>query len=158
FQISGLRAGKYRVTVEDLPENAYVKSLDADGTAIAGNVYEIAEGSRGGRIKVIASRGGAQISGRGLDSEGTRLLTPLAVVMLLREGDDDDSRPAEVGADAKYTIKGIRPGKYYLLAVNPFDMDFLNEQEWLKSLRGRGEELEIKEGDRITRDVKMLLK
>src|SRR5262249_33096962 len=88
FQISGLRAGKYRVTVADLPENAYVKSLDADGTAIAGDVYEISEGSRGGRIKVMISGGGATISGRVLDSDGNRLLTPLALVMLAKEGDD----------------------------------------------------------------------
>jgi len=158
FQIPGLRAGKYRVKVEDLPENAFVKSLEADGTAIASNVYEIAEGARGGRVKVMVSRGGATLSGRVLDSDGNRLLTPLALVVLTKDGDAEDFEPAEVAADSKYTVKGIRPGKYHLLAVNPFDMDFMNEQEWLKSLRGLGEEIEIKEGDRITKDVKMLPK
>jgi hypothetical protein len=158
FQVSGVGSGKYRVHVDPLPENAYVKSVDLDGVPGTANLFEIASGSRGARIKVTVSRGGAQVSGRVLDSEGNRLLTPLAMVGLMEGPDEDNITNTEVTPDGRYSFKSVRPGKYRLIGLNPFDMNIDNEHSWFKTLFDRGEEIELKENDRITKDVKLLPK
>jgi hypothetical protein len=159
FQIPGVGGGKYRVHVSPLPENAYVKSIEMDGKPGAENLFDIADGSRAARIQVIVSRSGAQIAGRVLDSEGNRLLTPLAVVGLLRSAEDEEVNSGEVTPDGRYSMKGVPPGKYRLIAVNPFEMlNVDDESSWFKRLFGRGEEIDLKAGDRVTKDVKLLSK
>ena len=158
FQITGAGPGKYRVHVDGLPENAYVKSLELDGTPVASDVFEIPDGSRANTVKVIVSRAGAQISGRVLDSEGNRLLTPLAMVGLMRGPNSSDVDTTEVTPDSRYSFKAVRPGKYRLISLNPFDMNIDDESIWFTKLFQRGEEIEIKEGDRLIKDVKLLPK
>jgi hypothetical protein len=159
FQISGVGGGKYRAHVSPLPENAYVRSIEMDGKQGAANLFEIADGSRAARIKVIVSRGGAQISGRVLDSDGNRLPTPLAMVGLLKSAEDEDANISEVTPDGRYSLKGVPPGNYRLIVVNPLEMLNLDdESSWFKQLFGRGEEIELKAGDRITKDLKLLSK
>jgi hypothetical protein len=159
FQISGVGGGKYRAHVTPMPENAYVKSIEMDGKPGAANLFEIADGSRAARIKVIVSRGGAQISGRVVDSDGSRLLTPLALVGLMKSAEDEDVNSSEVTPDGRYSLKGLPPGKYRLIAINPLEMLNLDdESSWFKQVFGRGEEIELKAGDRITKDVKLLPK
>jgi hypothetical protein len=160
FQLTGLEPNKYHVEVEPLPENAYVKSVSLEGApAGTDNQFEIPDGASAVRIKVTVSRGGAQISGRVLDSDGNRLLTPLAIVALAESADSENPHMGEVKPDATYSLKGVRPGKYRLYAVSPLDMSFDNNaDQWNKKLFERGEEIEVKAGDRITKDVKLLSK
>jgi hypothetical protein len=42
--------------------------------------------------------------------------------------DKDDQHSTEVTPDGKYTFKGVRPGKYRLMGVNPFDMINLDNE------------------------------
>jgi hypothetical protein len=158
FQISGAGPGKYRIHVNTLPENAYVKSLELDGTPVSSDVFEIPDGSRANTVKVIVSRAGAQISGRVLDSDGNRLLTPLAMVGLMRGPNSSDVDTAEVTPDSRYSFKAVRPGKYRLISLNPFEMNIDDESTWFTKMFQRGEELEIKEGERLTKDLKQLPK
>jgi hypothetical protein len=159
FQL-GTAAGKYHVRVNTLPENAYVKSLEVNGTAVASDLFELPDGSRDAHLKIIVSRGGAQISGRVRDAEGDRLLTPLAIVALMSGPTAPDVRNTGVAPDGRYSFKGVRPGKYRLLGINPFEMAIMNDDEAaaLAGLFERGEEVELREGDRITKDLKLLPK
>jgi hypothetical protein len=160
FTAGGLMPGKYKVKVESLPDTAYVKSIEVDGTAIADDTIEIGDTTRAARIKVTISLKGGQLSGRVLDSEGNKLLTPLAVVALLKGPTLEDIIQAEVTPDSRYSFKALRPGKYSLIGVNPFDStpDMGDQRTWFTRLRDKGEEIEVKEGDQISRDVKLLTK
>jgi hypothetical protein len=93
-----------------------------------------------------------------LDSEGDPLTTPLALVLLMKnESDSIGGGPAaEVTPDARYLIKGIAPGTYRLIGLNPFQLGWGFDNDGLKRYYPRGEEIEVKEGDRLTRDVKLL--
>ena len=160
FRIEGVGPGKFRVRVDGLQENAYLKTIN---DAAASGDEGILDLQNGGaiRIKLAVSRAGAQISGRVLDSNGERLLTPLAMIVLMKGPDDqlpfNPSR--DIKADGTFTIKGIAPGKYRLFAIDPFSMNpNSNGMDAAKKLFARGEEIEFKEGDRITKDVKLLPK
>jgi len=158
FHIENVAPAKFRVRVEPLPENAYVKTVDVDGAAQADGTVDFSA-VRPSRIKVTVSRNGAQISGTVLDEKGERLLTPMAMVLLVQDPKDLQMEPANrVMPDGKYTLHGVRPGKYRLFAVDFIRMVGDDTMETLRKLAERGEEIEIKEGDRIGKDLRVLPK
>jgi len=157
FHIENVAPAKYRVRVEPLPENGFVKSVDVDGAVSAEATVDFSMG-RTSRIKVTASRNGAQISGTVLDENGEPMLTPLAMVMLVQDPKDfQDVSTKSVTPDGKYTFNGVRPGKYRLLAVDNF-RNVNDTLETLRKLAARGAEIEFKEGDRIHKDLRLLPK
>jgi hypothetical protein len=92
-----------------------------------------------------------------LDSDGDPLTTRLAIVVLRRNESDISGAGAgvEVTPEGRYSIKGIAPGKYRLFGIDPFQLGFGTE-DGLKKIYERGEEIEVQEGERITKDVKLL--
>jgi hypothetical protein len=160
FTVSGVAPGKYHLRVDPMPENGYVKTIEMDGATVATDIVEVSEGNRSPRLKVTVSKGGGQIAGRVLDSEGNKLLTPLAMVSLLSGPNLEDVITAEITPNSQYTLKALRPGKYRLLGVNPFDTspDMGDQRTWFLKLFDKAEEIEVKEGDRISKDVKLLSK
>jgi hypothetical protein len=161
FQASGLMPGKYKVKVEALPENAYVKAIEMDGNVIADDNIEIGDTARSVPLKITVSLNGAQISGRVLDAEGNKLLTPIAMIALIKGPNPEDLTQAEVTPDSRYSFKALRPGKYRIIGINPFDQAIDTNGDartMLAKLSARGEEIEINEGDRIAKDVKLLSK
>ena len=160
FHIEGVGPGKFRVRVDGLQENAYLKTINDAAASGDEGILDLQNGGAV-RIKLAVSRAGAQISGRVLDSNGERLLTPLAMIALMKAPEDQMPFNAgrEIKADGTFAIKGIAPGKYRLFAIDPFNMNpNSNGMDAAKKLFARGEEIEFKEGDRITKDVRMLPK
>ena len=161
FRIGGVLPGKYRVKVEPLAENAYIKSLEIDGVAVANGIADLSQAVRGASAKVTLSSDAAQISGRVLDADGAPLLDNMVMVFLAKDPDDislGGIGPEHTVQGGKYTLKGVVPGKYRLFAIDPFQVfdaggagDELNT---LKKLFERGEEIELKKGDRIVKDLK----
>jgi len=81
-------------------------------------------------------------------------------VMVLLAADPkeiDLERAAKTAEDGTYRFQGIRPGKYRLLAFDPFLLaDAPDSQEAIKKLAAAAEEIEIKEGDRKVKDLKLV--
>ena len=115
-------------------------------------------GSRGARATVTISRNGAQIEGTVRDKDGHPLANTFAVVLLVDNIEKADlnggnnERMKQV-ADGKYRYTGLRPGKYRLIAIDAFHSPNVESPEVLKKLALALPEFEVKEGDRITRDV-----
>ena len=162
FRIGDIAPGKYRVKVEPLGENAYLKTLEIDGVAVANGVADLSKVARGASAKVTLGRDAAQISGRVLDANGERMSTNLVMIFLARDADDilqAGNGSAQATPDGKYTIKAVVPGKYRIFALNALDTSARAGADGLdmfKKLFERGEEIEFKEGDRITKDVKVI--
>jgi hypothetical protein len=160
FHILGMIAGRYRIDVASLPENAYIRSVAVDGVEAADRTIDIADGANGARIKIVANRAGAQLSGRILDADGNRMNSLMAVVALMKNENDESGLDDDLSTDGKYTFKGIAPGKYHMCALNP--LDFLaRDGGWesaMKKVYPRCEEIEFKEGERVTKDLRQLPK
>ena len=155
FRIAGLIPGSYRVAVDGLPEDGYIASVHLDGVDVPNRVLDLGRGAKGARVRVVVNRNGGRITGRVLDAKGQPLENAMAFVILsndaealLKEG------PPRAAADGTFTLKAIRPGKYRLFAVNIMDLSS-SPQEAIKLLFERAPELEVHEGDRITRDVRV---
>jgi hypothetical protein len=159
FTITGIFPNKYRIRVSPLPENAYVKQLEIDGAAVTNNIADLSKTGRGASARIVLAPNGAQIAGRVVDANGERLSTDVNMVFLGRTAADiqlnngDNERP---GQDGKFTLRGIAPGKYRLLAIDLLQLgNGLQALESLTKAFEKAEELDIKEGDRIARDFKV---
>jgi hypothetical protein len=65
--------------------------------------------------------------------------------------------------DGKFSFQGIRPGKYRLLAMSwtdlqPYHRTNVNEDEVMQRLFEAGEEIELKPGDHISKDIRLTTK
>ena len=70
--------------------------------------------------------------------------------------DNESEHVAHVTPDGKYSFKGVRPGKYHMLAIDALHSPDVEQPETLKKLVTAAAEFEIKEGDRITRDIRVV--
>lgn len=162
FRFSNVLPGRYRVKVEPAGENAYLKSLALDGAAVTGDVADLSSALRGASLKMTLDLNGAQLSGHVLDAGGNRMQTNIVMMFLAKTTQDLDQigdGAARVEPDGSYSIKAIAPGKYRLFAVDLFQVAgaLENSQDaFLKGLFERGEEIEIKAGDRIVKDFRVL--
>ena len=165
FRIGRLAPGRFRAVVEPLPENGYIQSVTLNGAPVTDSILDLTRGAKGSDLKITVVRNGAQISGAVLNSEGEPLASPLVMVFLatdvkqLHEQDGDEQNRATGG---KYMLKAIRPGKYHLWAVDALamfasagDADH-DEDAAMKALFDAAEEIEVKPGDRIVKDLKAI--
>lgn len=160
FRIANVLPGKVRPVVEPMPENGYVKEVALDGKAIPDRVLDFSQGVGGWRLKITVSRAGAQISGRLLGKDGE----PAIGMMMVFVGTDVkhlDDRDAARSSDGRYSFKALGPGKYRIFAIDVAELMKAftgdgNNDEWIQKLFDAAEEIEIKEGDRITKDIPVL--
>jgi hypothetical protein len=153
FHVTGVFPGKNKIIVAPLPENSYVKSVRLDATEYTDGTLEIPPGSVGARLKIVVSDKAATLEGAVLTSDGKPLTdAPILYVMLAASPDDLGFQNAKQATAEHYSFKGIRPGKYRLLVLNPLQT---NIADGLRLLYDKAEQIEIKEGDRLNHDLKL---
>ena len=162
FRLTGISPGKYKPAVESMPENGYLKEVALDNKSVPDDVLDFTQGVGGSRLKIVVSRSGGRVSGRVLNADGQPAVG-LVVVFLARDAKNmDDENPAR-SVNGKYEFKGIRPGKYRILALDvaelmsAFNMNGDNE-ELMQRLFDSAEEIDVKEGDTISKDLAALTK
>lgn len=158
FTIRGIAPGKYRVAVSPLPENGYVKSVEVDGAAAVNQVADLSRAAGGATVKVVLAGDGGQITGRVVEDNGA---APSGLVMLFlgrsAEELEMSNDPGRLGADGKFTLHGIAPGKYRLVAIDFFQMggSGAGALERIRKAFVRGEEVDVRPGEKIARDFKV---
>jgi hypothetical protein len=157
FRIAGVFPGRYRVAVQPLPENAYVRAVQVDGAAVVPEDLELS----GSRLKITIGRNAAQIAGNVVDKDGARLQNTLGAVLLIRDLNklelNSQDNMAMLAPDGSYSFKGLRPAKYWLLAVDAFRSGDFNVEQ-LKKYAVLAEAVELKEGDRLRKDLPIVTK
>ncbi len=150
FTVNGVYPGKYSVRVSGLPDNAYVLSIklgghdvDDSGTAFPG----------AGELAIAVSRGGAQVEGvvSGVDGKPAAGAT---VTFL-----PDSKRPsayASTGVDqhGTFLMKGLRPGKYRVLAWEDIEGGAFRDAEFVKPFESRAQAVALEEGGRLKLELK----
>jgi hypothetical protein len=153
FHLVGVLPGNYRLSVAPLPEDAYL-SVTLDGVSAGGGWLDLTRGSRGAQLKITVGRNGGRISGKVLDKDGAPLLRRVAIFL----GDDAKEltdRALTYATDGSYSFKAISPGKHRLLAFDTLQLTgSVYDLAFVQALFALGEEVEIKEGDRLTKDLK----
>jgi hypothetical protein len=154
FRIANIAPGTYGVKVTPMPENGYLKSVRLDGVETPDDELDLSRVAQGSSLKIVVSRNGGQVSGRLLDKDGEPLGAMPAMVALVADPKEIKlDRSLKMAEDGTYRFQGIRPGKYRLLAFDEWGADVL---EMVKKLAASAEEIEIKEGDRKVKDLKLV--
>ncbi|MEO8371862.1 MAG: carboxypeptidase-like regulatory domain-containing protein [Candidatus Solibacter sp.] len=159
FKMPDVFPGRYRVDVKPLPDNGYVKTVELNGAASSALELDLSRGAQGSRLKITLGRDAAQLSGTVTDKEGQPLgNTPSIVILTADREHIVPSQDGIVKEGGKYNFKNIRPGKYWLFAIDAFRSGLSNNEEDFKRLATAAEEIEIKPGEKIAKDLKILLK
>ena len=152
FEIKGVAPGRYRVAVAPLPQGGYVKTVLLDGAAAALGVLDLRAGAGTAQLKIAAGKGAARVSGRVTDDAGRP--AALTMAFLAPEGDEklELEQNAQAASDGTYSFADLAPGKYRLFARGVTTS--VSKEEAL----AQAETIELKEGDRITKDLKPIAK
>lgn len=160
FHLAGIAPAHYRLRVTPLAENAYIKSVRLNDADAPDDDLDFSRAAPGASLKIAVSRNGGQIAGKLLDEDGEPLGAAPAMVVLVADGVDVDlPHSLKTTEDGTYRFQAIRPGKYRLLAFDTAQLGWGDElAESIKKLAAAAEEIEIKEGDRKVKDLKLTVK
>jgi hypothetical protein len=162
FRLTGVLPEKFKIAVEPMPENGYLQEVALNGESIPGQVLDFSQGAGGAQLKITVDPHGAEISGRVLDKDGDPAIDMLSVFFGM------DAKHMELGNqglvhDGKFSFKGMRPGKYRLLVMSwtdlqPFYGRDPGRDDVMQRLFEAGEEIELKPGDHISKDIRLTTK
>ena len=148
-------ARRYYAVVRNLREDYYLKSL-----AIAGHELPpdnvVVSGIRGD-MEIVLSPRGAQIEGAlfGAKDEPTRG-SILLVPDVAQPGPPDLYRRASADSKGKFSLRGVAPGSYRLLALESVNLDAeINEPDFLSRIGNRGQGLIVEESGKYSVVLKL---
>ena len=154
FKIADVFPRRYRVSLEPLPENGFIKALQLNGATVQGRVLDFSDGAEGAHLKIILSENGGRISGHLKNEKGANV-TALAFVAMARDPDEAGGEilHSALSPEGLYQFNGLAPGRYRLLAIS-FEMARDVDGAFRKH-GSQAEIIEIKEGDKVQKDLKL---
>ena len=143
----------YKVSVPNLPEDYYLKSVLVSGHE-APNA-DVAIYGPHAEMELVVSPTGGHIDGKALNSKGE----PVSSYILLTP--DVDRVPSESirftrsDTKGKFVLRGIPPGSYRLYALEDVDTnELINQPDLLKSFENEAQLVRIEEGGKYELEVK----
>jgi uncharacterized surface anchored protein len=142
FNFSGIQPGTYRIQVNVPPDGYYVQKLVAKEAKISGREI-IITGGNDVNLTVTLGQGQGQVTGV-VELDGK----PVAGVMVLlvpKSGQEmeEDSRMDESDSDGTFSLGGIVPGDYVLLAIKDgWDLEW-SKSEVLRPYLSAGQKMSI---------------
>lgn len=142
-----LRPGeRYTVNAVGLPGDYYLKDVRTDGQSIERN--QLAGSGPHQQLELVLSPLGGHIEGIVQDEKDR---PASAYVLLVPDAAHrtyfDLFRKTRAGSDGKFTLRGIPPGTYSLLAIDGVDPDdLINDPDLLKQYEGHAETVIVSEG------------
>jgi protocatechuate 3,4-dioxygenase beta subunit len=151
-------SGRVTITVMPMPPGWAVKSVDIGGDNYAGRRLDLPGGTRLENVRIVLTNRFPTLLGtltdeRGAPAEGTVILFPQD------ESDWEDgtggirsTRPDQSG---QYRFAAVRPGDYYLVAVEAVPSWQVNDPEFLATLRGDAVRVTLREGQHPTQNLRV---
>jgi hypothetical protein len=148
FLIPGSFAGRFRLQVEGLPEDAYVKSA-VYGKKDALDLLDLAQTGADEKLGIVIGAPAARISGvvrddKGNAQQGTVTLIPDP----LQPQRTSLYQLAETDENGRFQLQGLRPGKYRLYAWEDFEAGAHFDPAVTAPFQARSLAIEVKEGER----------
>jgi hypothetical protein len=146
---------RYRAAVRNLPEDYYVKSLAISGhEAPPDNV--VVSGTRGS-IEIVLSPAGARIEGTLFDAKDEPTRGSILLVPDVPEpGPPDLFRRASADSKGAFTLRGVTPGSYRLVALESVNLDSeISDPDFQRTIGNRGQSLMVEESGKYTVSLKL---
>jgi hypothetical protein len=156
FRLTNIHPGRFRIEIAPFPENTFLQSIALDGAPVSGFILDFSGGVNGSDLKVTLGLG-AQILGKVFGPDGELAVSPLTQIMFWKDDKRIPPDGAERVVDAAYSIKALRPGKYRVVAIDILNIGTPDDwDEAYKAFKAAAQEIEVKEGDRIVKDLKVI--
>ncbi|MGA3096198.1 MAG: carboxypeptidase-like regulatory domain-containing protein [Bryobacteraceae bacterium] len=148
FAIPGSFAGRFRLQIEGLPADAYIKSA-MYGKKDALDPLDLARTVGDEKLEIVLGAPAARISGVVRDEKGKALEGTVTLI-------PDPPQPqrtslyqlAETGGNGSFQFQGIRPGKYRLYAWEEFEPGAQFDPDVTGPFEARSVAIEVAEGGR----------
>ena len=148
FVIPGSFLGRFRLQVEDLPADAYIKSA-VYGKKEALDTLDLAGTGGEEKLEIVIGAPAARISGVVRDENGNAMQGTVTLI-------PDPPQPqrtslyqlAETDENGRFQFQGLRPGKYRLYAWEEFEAGAQFDPEVTAPFQARSVAIEVAEGER----------
>jgi hypothetical protein len=153
--MSQLPEMEYQLQISGLPGNTYIETARLDSGDALNSWIAITRQSQ--RLEIVLDTAGAEIHGRLLDLHRQIFTANASLVLVPAQRKGTLPAPGFVLTSADrfgvFTMRGIPPGDYRLLAwSNPNGRPFFNE-EFMKGYLGMGDLIHVYRGSRIQADA-----
>ncbi len=155
LMVKSLAPGRYKITVSNLPENCYVKSVRLGVTEASEDRVIDVSGGAAGTLHIVLSPNGAQVEGTIRGEDGNPL--PGATVALIPESRRPPLYQSQT-TDARggFNFKGVPPGDYKVLAWEDVESGAYQDPELVKKFDSNAQPLSLKENDRQGASLKAI--
>jgi hypothetical protein len=140
--------------VNNGPEGTYVKSVRYGDQELSEEGLDLT-GGVAGSLQITLSPEAVQVDGVVQDSDNKPVTGATVVLVpdsrrfsLYKEEHSDQS--------GRFSMKGLTPGNYKLLAWEDIETGAYQDPEFLKKYEGKAESLSLKPSDRMTVQVKVI--
>lgn len=151
--LSGLAPGVWRLSVENLPEGMWIKSVAFGDIRATGQQVNLPAGARG-PLRIVLAENGAQVSGiverEGEPSQTTVVLVPDEAELRLSP---QAYRFSQTDSRGAFILKGVRPGDYRLFAFESIAPFAWMNPAILSGVEELGQAIVVKEGERSNRHL-----
>jgi len=154
FVLRGVRSGNYQVSVSQLPEGAYLKSVRLADTEILDSGLRV-NAEPLPPLTIVVSMRAASITAAAIDAQGKPV--PDALVALVpdapRRGRLDLYKNGFADASGKVEIKGVAPGGYKAFAWRQVEDGAWLNGEFIARFEDIGKPVRVEEGANATVEV-----
>jgi hypothetical protein len=149
-------AGQVRLSIATLADGWAIRQIDHNGRDITTQPFDT-QGQTLDGVTITLTNRFPVVSGALRDDKGNAVVDGTAILF-----PDDPSmwsedlraiRSARVDQSGLFTLKGIRPGDYLIVAVNTVRNNQWNDPEYLESLREQASRISLAEGEAKQADL-----
>ena len=146
-QVANVYPGRYTIRTLGGPPGAYVESIRLGDAEVYGRAVDIFDGSM--PIRIAYRRGGPVLRGTVEKGEGATVQ-----IVDADESAAEDSRAVTAGRDGSFQVDNLRPGDYYVVAVQGAEaglVRFLSRRD----LMGKAEKVRLEKGATVVVTLKV---
>ena len=157
FQVNNVSLDAYDVTVTNLPDGYYLKSVRMGQQDVTETGVDFSQGAPG-EMTVTINPNGGQIDGTVQNDKGD----PAGSAMVTVIPDEEHRslgwlyRTSNTDQNGHFTIKGLRPGKYTVYAWEDIEQGAYQDPDFVKPHESSGEKVEISEGGHSAIQLKVV--
>jgi hypothetical protein len=159
FTLNGVQAGLHLLRTQSAPRGWMLKSATVNGRDVIDTPFELRSGEALSGVGLVFTDKLTTVSGTITDSQ----TNPITDYTLLAFPDDESlwrpqsrqimtARPDQNGT---YQIRGLPPGSYHIVAVDPAEQGEWFEPAYLEAHLSGSTRLQLTEGDTKTQDFKV---
>ena len=154
FEFRGIALGKYAVSMEIMPDGAYLKSVRFGGQDVTHTMLDFTSGVNGS-VDILVSPHAAEVSGTAKNKDGAAM-AGVEVTLWPKQGQSKSVYRGSTDQDGDFRIAGLAPGDYYMNAWEDLDVYLSFDLDFLKRFASPETTITLEEGEQQTVQPKLI--